>query len=85
MKHKHELRGALICIGVLLLLILVMMLTSCGRRQEKPAYQRRFDYVQRDEALGGSLVVYLMRDTKTKKEYAIFCHGTAMDAVEVTP
>ena len=79
MKHRNELRGALICIGVLLLLILVMMLTSCGRRQDA----KRFDLVQRDEL--GSIIVYLVKDTTTKQEYIVFAGGHGIDVVEVDP
>lgn len=84
MKHKNVQRAIItFLLFVIIVLVLSMILTSCGTREEKPAYLRRFEFVQKDEC--GVIFVYVVRDSKTGREYAVFRAGYGMDVVEVTP
>lgn len=83
MKHKNIIRGVAICMVALVIFLLVVLLTSCGTREDKPVYLRRFELVQKDEC--GVIFVYVVRDSKTGREYAVFRAGHGMDVVEVTP
>ena len=84
MRHKNVQKAIIVfLLFLIIVLVLSIVLSGCGTREEKTAYLRRFELVQRDEC--GPIVVYVLRDSKTDRQYAVFRAGNGMDVLEVTP
>ena len=79
MKHRNLGAFIILCL-ICLLIVLFVMLTSCGRREET-GVMRRFDLTNREEF--GGIYVRVIKDRLTGQEYLCVCAGGGLDVVPI--